>query len=98
MKAVKQIKVTCDVTDTLPLDSIMEFQGEFKKHDQYDVENIIKSLVKYGINFPFFIWEDAGINRCLDGHGRRIALLQLRDYEGEDVYRPAKSLGIFGGR
>jgi uncharacterized integral membrane protein (TIGR00697 family) len=23
---------------------------------------------------------------------------KLRDYEGEDVYRPAKSLGIFGGR
>jgi hypothetical protein len=79
MQAVKQIKVTCDVTDTLSLDAIIEFHGEFKRHDQYDIENIIKSLIKYGINFPFFIWQDQDINYCLDGHGRKAALIQLRD-------------------
>jgi hypothetical protein len=74
----KQINITCDVGDFLPLDSIIDFQGEFKRHDQYDIENIIKSLVRYGINFPFFIWRDQGANYCLDGHGRKLALYQLR--------------------
>jgi hypothetical protein len=79
LPTTKQIKITCDVGDFLPLDSIAEFQGEFKKRDQYDIENIIKSLVKYGINFPFFIWQDQGVSYCLDGHGRRTALLRLRE-------------------
>jgi hypothetical protein len=78
-ESTKQIDITCDVEDTLPLDSIVEFQGEFKKRDQYDIENIIRSLIKYGISFPFFIWQDAGINYCLDGHGRKIALAQMRN-------------------
>lgn len=87
MPTVKQIKVTCDVEDVLPLDSIIDFQGEFKKRDQYDIENIIRSLIKYGINFPFFIWKDQEINYCLDGHGRKIALIQLRDrtYQIPDI-------------
>jgi hypothetical protein len=87
MAAAKQIKVTCDVEDALPLDSITEFQGNFKRHDQYDIKNIIKSLIKYGINFPFFIWQDQDVNYCLDGHGRRIALVQLREqaYQIPDI-------------
>jgi hypothetical protein len=65
----------------------MEFQGGFKKRDQYDIENIIKSLIKYGLNFPFFVWHDAGVNYCLDGHCRKIALRQLQDqgYKIPDV-------------
>jgi hypothetical protein len=82
-KKAKSIKVTCDVADTLPLETIIEFQGEFKKRDQYDIENIVKSLILYGISFPFFIWQNEGVNYCLDGHGRRLALYVLlnRGYE-----------------
>jgi hypothetical protein len=87
VEPAKQIKTSCDVEDALPLDSIMEFQGEFKKRDRYDIENLIKSLTKYGISFPFFIWRDSGVNYCMDGHGRKTALAQLRDrgYEIPDV-------------
>ena len=77
--AGKVIRVTCDVADTLPLDQIIEFQGEFKKRDQYDIENIKKAIKKHGITYPFFIWEHEGAMNCLDGHGRKLALLQLRD-------------------
>jgi hypothetical protein len=75
-----QIKVSCDTGDFLPLNLIVEFQGEFKKRDQYDIKNIIKSLSRYGISFPFFIWQNQGINYCLDGHGRKTALQQLQDH------------------
>jgi hypothetical protein len=77
--AGKQIKVTCDTADTLPLDQIIEFQGEFKRRDQYDIENLKKTLKKYGIAFPFFVWENDHICYCLDGHGRKLALMQLRE-------------------
>jgi hypothetical protein len=75
----EDIRVTCKVSDFLPLDSIEEFQGGFKKRDRYDIENIKKSLLKYGVTFPFFIWECDGVNYCLDGHGRRLALTALRE-------------------
>ena len=75
----KIIRVTCEVADFLPVDQIMEFQGELKKRDRYDIENIKRSLKKYGINYPFYIWEHEGVMYCLNGHGRKIALVELRD-------------------
>jgi hypothetical protein len=73
------LRITCEVAEFLPLESIEEFQGEFKKRDRYDIKNIQKSLLKYGVAFPFFIWGHEGINYCLDGHGRRLALIELRE-------------------
>jgi hypothetical protein len=74
---MQHIRITCKVSDFLPLESIGEFQGALKKRDRYDIGNIKKSLLKYGVTFPFFIWEQNKVLYCLDGHGRRLALIEL---------------------
>jgi len=76
-KAVK-IKISCQAADTLPLDAIEEFQGNLKKRSEKDIDKIIRSIVEYGFSFPFFVWQGEGHNYCLDGHGRILALAEMR--------------------
>jgi hypothetical protein len=75
---MKGITVTCKTKDALLLEKITEFQGDLKIREGSDINKIKKSLVKYGISFPFFIWKDGNIYYCLDGHGRRLALMELQ--------------------
>jgi hypothetical protein len=71
------IRITCKVSDFLPLESIKEFQGNLKKRTKNDIEQIITSILKYGFAFPFFAWQNEGHNWCLDGHGRLLALSKM---------------------
>lgn len=72
------IKIACRGADTLPLDLIEDFQGNLKKRGKKEIDQIIKSIEKYGFSFPFFVWNGDGHNRCLDGHGRIQALAEMR--------------------
>ena len=78
------IRIECTGADTLPLDAIEEFQGNLKKRGKKEIEQIITSIDKYGFSFPFAIWNGDGHNRCLDGHGRLLALAEMRR-RGEDL-------------
>ena len=78
------MKISCDCKDTLALDEITEFQGGLKDRSQEEIGKIIKSLKKYGFAFPLFVWKDGGMNWCLDGHGRLLALKKMRD-DGEKI-------------
>jgi ParB-like chromosome segregation protein Spo0J len=73
-----EIRIECKGADLLPLDAITDFQGNLKKRGKKEVEQIIKSIEKYGFSFPFFVWNGTGDNYCLDGHGRLQALAELR--------------------
>jgi hypothetical protein len=75
---LKEIKISCKTKDAAVLEKIIEFQGNLKIRDENDIKRIKKSLVKYGISFPFFVWKKGGIIYCLDGHGRRTALMELQ--------------------
>jgi hypothetical protein len=70
--------IACRGADTLPIDAIEEFQGNLKKRTKREISQIILSIVNYGFSFPFFVWVDAGHNRCLDGHGRIQAICEMR--------------------
>ncbi|GHV35056.1 hypothetical protein FACS1894187_06930 [Synergistales bacterium] len=72
------IKITCEVKQTLPLSDMTEFQGDLKIRTEGDYEQIQSSIRKYGIAFPFFVWQDSdSINYVLDGHGRLGALQRM---------------------
>jgi hypothetical protein len=79
----KTIAVTCQGAGTLPLDRIEEFQGGLKARTKKDIEKIIKSILKWGFTFPFFVWKHEGRYHTIDGHGRILALVELRkkDYD-----------------
>jgi len=78
MSQSKTIKIQCQAADVLPLDAIVEFQGGLKKRGKKEIALMIKSIEKYGFSFPFMIWQNGGLNHCLDGHGRIQALGQMR--------------------
>ena len=71
------LKISCECNDTLKLEEMTEFQGNLKARSDDDVDKIVKSIKKYGFSFPFFVWKHDGINHCLDGHGRLLALHKL---------------------
>ena len=74
------IRISCKVSDFLPVESIEEFQGNFKKRTKKEIEQIITSILKFGFSFPFFIWQNDGHFWCLDGHGRILALMVMSKY------------------
>lgn len=72
-----QIRISCSTRDSLPFSQIEEFQGNLKRRSKKEISKIITSILKYGFSFPFFVWKDGERNRCLDGHGRLLALGEM---------------------
>jgi len=81
---MKEIKVACKGAGVLDIAQIVDFQGNLKRRGIEDIEKLKTSVLKYGFSFPFFIWVNNGINYCFDGHGRLMALKELRK-EGYSV-------------
>jgi len=76
--ANRQIAVTCRTADSLPLDKIVAFQGELKSLSKAEFEKLKKSIVKFGLSFPSFIWKQNDSAKCLDGHQRSRVLTEMR--------------------
>lgn len=79
-----KIKVSCECKDFLALGELTEFQGGLKSRTEFDVDKIVRSIRKYGIAFPLFVWRHDGVNHCLDGHGRLLALKKMRE-DGDTI-------------
>lgn len=74
------IRIECSGAGVLPLDDLEDFQGGLKKRTDQDIDSIVRSIEQFGFSFPFFVWKDGGRNRCMDGHGRIRALLNMRQH------------------
>ncbi len=73
------IQVTCKAADTLPIDRLMDFQGDMKKISKENLEKLKRRIIKHGINAPVFVWDHEGDYYILDGHQRIKALHSLRE-------------------
>lgn len=71
------IKCLCDTETKLLLSEMVPFQGDLKVRDKKTLEDMKKTLVSDGLVMPFAVWNDSGVFRILDGHGRREALIQM---------------------
>lgn len=80
----KVIEIKCKGADTLPIDRILEFQGELKELSKENEKKLRNSILKFGFIAPFFVWDDQGEWRLLDGHQRLKTLLKMRE-EGYDI-------------
>lgn len=58
----------------LPIDSLKPYKRNNKKHDDFDIGEIAKSIDKYGFNDPIGIY---GKNIIVEGHGRLLAAKKL---------------------
>ena len=69
---------------TLPIDRLMEFQGNLKRLTKKNREKLMASILEKGFIAPMFVWDDAGEYRLLDGHQRLKTLLWMRE-KGWDI-------------
>lgn len=58
----------------IPIDELKPYEWNNKKHQEYDIDEIAKSIKKYGFNDPIGIWKD---NIIIEGHGRLEACKKL---------------------
>lgn len=70
-----KMKITCEGSKRIPFKDIKAFQGDFKRRTEKDVDKIVRSIKKNGFSFPIFVWNE----KCLDGHGRLLALKKLEE-------------------
>ena len=75
---MENITVNCKSADTLPIDRILEFQGELKKLSKQNRDKLMNSILKHGFIAPLFVWDDSGDYRLLDGHQRLATLIHMR--------------------
>ena len=66
----------------LPIKALKPYEKNTRKHQKKDVENIARSIEKFGMNDPIGIWKD---NIIVEGHGRLLACKQLGMTEGPCV-------------
>ena len=57
----------------VPADSIKPYAGNAKLHPAEQVEQIKKSIARYGFNDPIAVWHD----EIVEGHGRLLAAAEL---------------------
>ena len=79
-----KVDITCNTGDFLELGQLTKFQGKLKFRDEQDIDKVKKSILKYGFSFPFFVWKNKNWNYILDGHGRELALSELKK-EGYEI-------------
>jgi len=62
----------------LPVDSLVPYANNAKKHPIQQVEQIAESVKEFGNCDPIAVWHnDAGEPEIVEGHGRLMALKQL---------------------
>ena len=87
--AKKEIKIACKGADLLPIDKLIDFQGELKKITPENMQKLKNNIIKNNFSAPILIWKKSDKSKAyiLDGHSRVKALLELQK-EGYKI--PAK--------
>ena len=63
---MKKINITCKGSRSIPIDSLLDFQGNLKTLERDEAEKLKRSILKHGFSFPVMVWQDH--NSILDGH------------------------------
>lgn len=67
----------------LPIDSLTPYEGNAKEHPQEQIDQIIASIEKFGMNDPIGIWGEERL--IVEGHGRLLALQQMGETEAPTI-------------
>lgn len=73
------IIVKCKGSSSLPLDMILEFQGNLKRLTTANRKKLISSICRLGFIAPVFVWDNQGDYSLLDGHQRIKTLVHMRE-------------------
>lgn len=73
------IVIKCKAASTLPLDSLIVFQGGLKKLTKKNREKLMNSIILNGFIAPIFVWDNSGDYMLLDGTQRVTTLNYMRN-------------------
>lgn len=59
----------------LPIDDLKPYEYNARKHDDEDIDTIVRSIEEFGFNDPIGIWSDENI--IVEGHGRYLAAQKI---------------------
>ncbi len=87
METVTEIKITCQGATTIPLDELVDLQGNLKDLSEDNYVKLRNSIVKYGFSFPIFVWIDPQDEKkyIVDAHQRLRVLKKMRDEENISI-------------
>lgn len=86
MEEIKTITISCQGSDLVNLDDLVELQGTLKELTEKDYKKLKDSILTYGFSFPAQIWIDPEGNKwIIDGHQRYRVLSRMRDVEGYTI-------------
>jgi hypothetical protein len=74
-----------DNLHTIDYKILKELQGDLKVTSSAKIEKLKKSIIKYGVFVPKFVWIDNNTYYIEDGHQ---TIKALKELEGEDYYIP----------
>ena len=74
---METVQIRCKAAVNLDLDQLTPMQGDLKELSQSNFNKLKQSILRHGITFPFFVWQDNGKNLILDGTQRDRVLLKL---------------------
>ena len=74
---MKTIPIRCRAAIDLNLTDLLPLQGGLKELTKQSCEKLKRSILKHGITFPFFIWQEGQVNYILDGTQRDRVLVQM---------------------
>lgn len=73
----KAVRIACTGSGTAALAELREFQGDLKRLDRAALDKLKRNILRQGFSAPIFVWGRNGVRHILDGHQRRLALLEL---------------------
>jgi len=79
-----KIKISCKSHALAPLKSFVPIQGNLKDLSTENFNKLKNQIVNHGFSAPFFVWNDAGTLKLLDGH-QRLRVLKMLQEEGYEV-------------
>ncbi len=71
------IKICCKGAVNISLEELIHLQGDLKELSEANYRKLRTSILKNGITFPLFVWQDGGTNFILDGTQRDRVLRKL---------------------
>jgi len=74
---MQTVDIRCKAAVNLDLANLTPLQGDLKELSQSSFNKLKQSILRHGITFPFFVWQNDGKNYILDGTQRDRVLLKL---------------------
>src|SRR5690242_12855222 len=74
---MQAVQIRCKAAANLDLGNLTPLQGDLKELSESSFNKLKQSILRHGITFPFFVWQNDGTNFILDGTQRDRVLTKM---------------------